>query len=150
MTRALCHALFREWQNDPALYTDPARCEPYQYDYAAVDAYFEDKQQPGRVVLAVMRGERVIGEIHLKRIDREKGVCTLGIALQNDAVKGKGYGTQAERLAVRYAFDTLGLHTVLADSLIANTRSQRVLEKAGFRFIREDGRFRYYKYEEEK
>ena len=29
----------------------------------------------------------------------------MGIHLQNDAVKEKGYGTQAERLILQYAFD---------------------------------------------
>ena len=150
MTRELCHAFFRGWQNDPALYEEPARCMPYQYDCAAVDAYFDAKQLPDRVMLAVMLGDRPIGEIHLKGIDREKGTCALGIALQNDAVKGKGYGTRAERLAVRYALDVLGLRTVLADALKGNTRSQRVLEKAGFQRTGEDGRFCYYRYEDLK
>ena len=149
MTRALCHALFQEWQNDPALYADPSNCPPYQYDAAQVDAYYDAKQEPSRVVLAVMLGTRPIGEIHLKRIDREKRTCVMGIALQNDAVKGKGYGTQAEKLAVRYAFDVLRLHTVLADVLIGNARSQHVLEKVGFQFMKEDTQFRYYRYEDE-
>ena len=32
--------------------------------------------------------------------------------MQNDAMKGKGYGTQAERLAVKTAFDELGMAAV--------------------------------------
>ena len=145
MTRDKCHQLFRDWQNDPAVYADPADYRPYTYDAAAVDRYFDARQQLDRVVLAVMLADRPIGEVSLKHIDREKGVCALGIHLQNDSVKGRGYGTQAERLAVRYAFDMLGLHTVLADALIANTRSRRALEKAGFAFVEEKDGFRYYR-----
>jgi N12 class adenine-specific DNA methylase len=62
----------------------------------------------------------------------------------NNAVKGKGYGTQAERLALRFVFDVLGMTTVLADAIRENTRSQHVLKKGGFRFVGEDGIFRYY------
>ena len=69
----------------------------------------------------------------------------LSIHLQNDRVKNLGYGTRAERLAVEYAFDRLGLKAVLADALIGNTRSQHVLEKAGFDRIGEDAGFRYYR-----
>ncbi|MBQ9195736.1 MAG: GNAT family N-acetyltransferase [Clostridia bacterium] len=145
MTREMCQALYRDWQNDPAIYADPGKCPRYQYDPAWVDRYYDAKQEPSRVFLAVTRGDKVIGEVHLKRIDREKSQCTLGIHLQNNAVKGRGYGTQAERLAVRYAFDVLGLRTVLADALIGNTRSQHVLEKAGFRFVEEREGFRYYR-----
>lgn len=144
MTRTMCHALYRDWQNDPAIYADPAKCPPYQYDPAWVDRYFDSKQEPNRLFLAILLGERVIGEIHLKRIDREKGQCTVGIHLQNNAVKGHGYGVQATRLAIDHAFHSLGLHTVLADALITNARSQHVLEKLGFQFVEERGGFRYY------
>ena len=150
MTRELCHALYRNWQNDPAVYADPAVCAPYHYDAAQVDQYYDAKQEPDRIFLAILLEDRVIGEIHLKRIDREKGECALGIHLQSDAVKEKGYGTRAEKLALRYAFDTLGLRAVEADALIGNTRSQHVLEKAGFTRVGEDERFRDYRCEEQK
>lgn len=88
-----------------------------------------------------------IGELQLKQINLEKAECTLSIHMQNDTVKEKGYGTQAERLAVKYAFDELGMVAVNADTITKNTRSQHVLEKAGFHFIGEDGTFKYYRIE---
>lgn len=59
--------------------------------------------------------------------------------------KLQGSGTQAERLAVRYAFEKLGMTTVLADAVAKNTRSQHVLEKVGFQLIRQDENFKYYR-----
>ncbi|MBR3018203.1 MAG: GNAT family N-acetyltransferase [Clostridia bacterium] len=141
MTRPLCHALFQAWKNDPAIYADMSKFTPYRYDPERVNRYFDRLQEPNRVVFAVMLGERPIGEAQLKRIDRERGECVLSIHLQNDAVKGKGYGTAAERLAVRYAFDTLGMRAVLADCVRKNTRSRHVLEKVGFRRTGEEGDF---------
>ena len=44
MTRALCHALYQGWENDPALYLDAAQFRPYVYDAAAVDRYFDARQ----------------------------------------------------------------------------------------------------------
>ena len=35
---------------------------------------------------------------------------------------------------------------VNADTIIKNTRSQHVLEKVGFHYVREEGGFRYYRY----
>ena len=67
--------------------------------------------------------------------------------MQNDAVKGKGYGTQAEHLAVKIAFDELGMTAVNADAIMKNTRSQHVLEKVGFHLVGEDGAFKYYRIE---
>ena len=67
--------------------------------------------------------------------------------MQNDTVKGKGYGTQAERLAIKYAFDEMEMVAVNADVILKNTRSQHVLEKAGFHFVNDDGVFKYYRIE---
>ncbi|MBR5111630.1 MAG: GNAT family N-acetyltransferase [Clostridia bacterium] len=141
MTRPLCHALFRGWENDPAIYADLSKFAPYRYGPERVDRYFDRLQEPSRVVFAIMLGEKPIGEIQLKRIDREKGECVLSIHMQNDAVKGRGFGTAAERMALRYAFDTLGMRAVLADCVRKNTRSRHVLEKAGFRPAGEEGDF---------
>ena len=94
-----------------------------------------------------MKGDKPIGELHLKQIDLANKECTLSIHLQNDTVKGKGYGTRAEQLALQYAFDVLGMDTVNADTIAKNTRSQHVLENVGFKFIRQANGFKYYRYE---
>lgn len=147
MTRALCHELFKGWQNDPDIYMDMAQFTAYQYNEAAVDRYFETKQNPSRVLLAIMKDNTPIGEIQMKQIDRERKECTLSIHMQNDAVKGRGYGTCAERLAVQYAFEVLGMTAVNADTIAKNKRSQHVLEKVGFQFIKEENGFKYYRFQ---
>lgn len=147
MTRDLCHELYNGWTNDASIYMDMSLFKPYSYDKTSVDRYFDSKNEPSRVIFAIMLDGKPIGELQLKRINREKAECTLSIHMQNDAVKGKGYGTQAERLAVKYAFDELGMVAVNADTIMKNTRSQHVLEKVGFRFIGEDETFKYYRIE---
>lgn len=144
MTRELCNELFKLWENDPDIYADMERYTAYHYDKDAVDRYFETKQSPSRVLLAIMKGGSPVGEIQLKQIDRENKTCVLSIHMQNDGVKGHGYGTCAERLAVQYAFDVLGMTAVNADTIVKNTRSQHVLEKVGFQFIKEENGFKYY------
>ena len=147
MTRELCHELYKGWSNDASIYTDMSLFKPYSYEKAAVDRYFDSKNEPSRILFAIMLEDRPIGELQLKQIDHDKKECTLSIHMQNDAVKGKGYGTQAERLAVKIAFDELGMAAVNADTVMKNTRSQHVLEKAGFRLVGEDGAFKYYRIE---
>jgi [ribosomal protein S5]-alanine N-acetyltransferase len=48
---------------------------------------------------------------------------------------GKGLMTEAATLAVRWAFDTLGLHKVNVMCFEENVASRRVIEKLGFRFL---------------
>lgn len=147
MTRELCHELYKGWSNDASIYMDMSLFKPYSYNKASVGRYFDSKNEPSRIIFAIMLDGKPIGELQLKQIDLEKAECTLSIHMQNDAVKDKGYGTQAEQLAVKYAFDELGMVAVNADTIMKNTRSQHVLEKVGFHLIGEDGTFKYYRIE---
>lgn len=147
MTRELCHELYKDWNNDASIYMDMSLFKPFCYCEDSVNRYFDSKNEPSRIMFVITLGDRPIGELQLKQIDWEKAECTLSIHMQNDAVKGKGFGTQAELKAVKYAFDELGMAAVNADTIIKNARSQHVLEKVGFKFIREDGNFKYYRIE---
>ena len=148
MTRELCHELYRRWTNDASIYMDMRLFRPYVYNEAAVNRYFDAKgSDASRRLFAIMLGDQVIGELQLKQIDHDKKECSLSIHMQNDMVKGKGYGTQAEHLAVKIAFDELGMTAVNADAIMKNTRSQHVLEKVGFHLVGEDGAFKYYRIE---
>lgn len=143
MTRELCHAFYKGFQNDPAI----GHYYEYRYTPEIADQYFDRNSVPDRKLFAILVDGQVIGECKLKDIDPVKRECTLGIHLQNDAVKGKGYGTQAERLMLQYAFEKMEMLVVNADVAINNTRSQHVLEKVGFRYVCEDDTFKYYRCE---
>lgn len=143
LTRELCRDFFREFVNDPALFAD-GLCPPHVYSEAAADRYFERKSGTDRRMFSILLDGRVIGEVSLKHLDLARGEGELSICLQNDSVKGRGYGTQAERLLLEYAFGTLGLHAVTAECLQTNLRSCHVVEKLGFCEIgRADGMVRY-------
>lgn len=146
VTREMCHAFYKGFQNDPAI------GHYYEYVYSAevADSYFDANSVPDRKMFAIMVDDQIVGECKLKNIDFVKRECSMGIHLQNDAVKGKGYGTQAERLILRYAFEELGMVAVNADAAQKNTRSQHVLEKVGFRYTHEDDTFKYYRCENNK
>ncbi|MDE5715892.1 MAG: GNAT family N-acetyltransferase [Anaeroplasmataceae bacterium] len=147
MTKELCHQLYLDWENDSSIYMDMNLFAAYKYDENLVNKYFETKQNPSRILFAIMKDEKPIGELQLKDINRTSRECTLSIHLQNDTVKGKGYGTRAEQLAIQYAFEVLNMVAINADTIVKNTRSQHVLEKVGFRFIKKENGFMYYRYE---
>ena len=151
MTRERMHEFYRGFAMDPDLFADMELYEKvrdFRYDPGKVDARFDRRMgEADSVSFAVTLGGRVIGEVVLKHVDADKKECELSIHLQNDSVKNRGFGTEAERLAVRYAFEALDLESVYADTILKNTRSQRALEKAGFiRQYEKDG-FRIYRLE---
>lgn len=141
MTRELCHELYRDFQNDPAI----GHYYVYVYAKETVDQYYDNNTTPNRKLFAIMVDGRIVGECKLMNIDYCKHECSMGIHLQNDTVKGKGYGSQAEQLVLKYAFEELGMAAVNADAALKNTRSQHVLEKVGFSYTHEDESFKYYR-----
>lgn len=75
----------------------------------------------------------LIGRVTLSQVFRRSfQSCYLGYWVAEEH-NGRGHATRAVELAVRYAFDDLGLHRVQANVMTKNPRSARVLEKAGFR-----------------
>ena len=143
MTRQMCHEFYQNFQNDPAI----GHYYEYVYTPEIADRYFDKNSVPDRKLFAILADGVIVGECKLKDIDYDKRECSMGIHLQNDSVKGKGYGTQAERLILKLAFEELGMVAVNADAALKNTRSQHVLEKVGFCYVHEDDAFKYYRCE---
>ena len=145
MTREMCHEFYKGFQNDPAI----GHYYEYVYTPEIADNYFDKNNSHDRKLFAILLDGQVIGECKLKNLDFEKQECTMGIHLQNDSFKGKGYGTYAERLILCYAFEELGMAAVNADAARKNTRSQHVLQKVGFTFTHADDAFLYYRCDRE-
>lgn len=145
MTTDLARKYYQNFVMDPILFNDLSRFRPYEYSAQKCDETVARHKRLGRIFLAVMLDENPIGEIILKNIDHTNRCCTLSIHLQNDSIKNKGYGTQAEILAIQYAFHKLKLDTVYAEAIHKNLRSQRVLIKAGFQETHRDDTFIYYR-----
>ena len=145
MERALLHEYYKGFAMDADIFMDMSRFREYIYSPERVEAYGDRLQsQKDRVDFLIMLDGRPIGEIALKRIDERAKQCELSVHLQNDAVKNKGYGSQAERMMLEYAFQTLGMRKVLAGAVLKNKRSQHTLEKVGFRETGRDETFVYY------
>ena len=52
--------------------------------------------------------------------------------------------TYKSKLTLKYVFNELDIPILYADSILSNKRSQHVLEKVGFKLIKEEGDFKYY------
>lgn len=57
--------------------------------------------------------------------------CYMGYALAESA-QGKGYMTEACRAGIRYMFEEVGLHRIMANYMPHNGRSAAVLRRLGF------------------
>ncbi|UCI17779.1 GNAT family N-acetyltransferase [Mesorhizobium sp. B2-1-8] len=72
-----------------------------------------------------------IGHVRLQNIDRQDKRATLAIGIDDLAYLGKGYGAEAIKLVLGYAFDR-GLHRVSLRVLSSNSRAIACYRKCGF------------------
>jgi RimJ/RimL family protein N-acetyltransferase len=83
------------------------------------------------MLLATIDGDRPIGVSSLDHIDAVHRKAEFGISLEKGSW-GQGYGSEATRLMVDYAFITLNLHRVYLRVFEFNERAIRCYLKAGF------------------
>lgn len=89
--------------------------------------------------ICLKEGDRHIGNCGLHRISWLDRFAELGIVIGEPDCWGKGYGTEAVRLLLDYAFRVLNLNRVELHVFATNERAIRSYRKVGFQ---EEGRLR--------
>jgi RimJ/RimL family protein N-acetyltransferase len=126
-------ATFVPWMNDPEVTRFLLVYRPL--NLRAEEEFIDRLGQGDDVVLgiALRDGDRLIGATGLHNIDQRCRRASFGIGIGAKGEWGKGYGTEATRLIVGYAFETLNLNRVWLHAFEYNPRGIRVYEKVGFR-----------------
>jgi RimJ/RimL family protein N-acetyltransferase len=83
--------------------------------------------------LRTLEEDCLIGFAALHSIEWNNQTGVLAIGIGDARYRGKGYGTDAVRLLLNYAFQELNLYRVGLDVITDNVRAIRSYEKAGFR-----------------
>lgn len=73
-----------------------------------------------------------VGSVYIRDIDHVHHKGEYGIFIGEDSARGRGIGTTAARLMIKYAFDELELHKLFLRVFADNTGALRSYEKAGF------------------
>jgi RimJ/RimL family protein N-acetyltransferase len=121
------------WYNDPEIIAatsdDPNPLTEAQFR-ELIDR--DRLSETARVFGVRESGGRPIGVLVLRNIDPVHRGAELHITVGEPAFRGKGYGAEAIRLAVAFAFDRLGLHKVVSTPFAHNLPMVRCLRKCGF------------------
>lgn len=75
---------------------------------------------------------KAVGSVYLRDIDRDHHKAEYGIFIGEKDALGKGYGTEAAKMMIEYAFNEEGLHKLMLRVLAENKQARRSYEKAGF------------------
>lgn len=130
--------LFANWMRDSEfirlLDMDPAK--PFSLDkykeWFEKDLVEEQKSDELFFLIRTLKEDRAIGFIGLDGIRWVHGDAWVGIGLGDRDYWGKGYGTDAMRILLRYAFEELNLHHLSLSVFEYNSRAIRSYEKVGF------------------
>jgi [ribosomal protein S5]-alanine N-acetyltransferase len=117
--------VLRYWDAPP--WSDRARAERF----IAACRQMADDGTGARLALDRVSDGAFIGWSSLTRWNPDFRSASLGYCL-DDAAWGHGYATEAARAVLQWAFDSLHLNRVQAETDTRNGASARVLEKLGF------------------
>ena len=99
-------------------------------------AWFEGIQARNDVVIfgiRLLQDRKLIGSCQLHSVDHVHRSAELQIRIGNTSQRGRGYGLEAVRLLLEFAFNDLNLHRVYLHVFSTNTAAIRLYEKAGFK-----------------
>jgi RimJ/RimL family protein N-acetyltransferase len=128
----------RNWDVRPA-YLPPAK---QMEEWVA-----EEGNEACNFAIYTLADDKMIGLVGLESFDWPSGSAWVGIGIGEREYQGKGYGTDAMKTILRFAFDELNLHRVVLTVFEFNTRAIRSYEKCGFKH---EGMQREFIYKEDK
>ncbi len=113
--------LWVQWDNDLALSIwsgDPARPRTPEATAAEYELYSTNTRGDWVLFAIYERATlRPIGIVELTEINHARRTALFGIRIGEAACWGRGYGTEATLLVPDYAFNALGLHNIMLDSM---------------------------------
>lgn len=131
------HEIMARWSNDPIFmqraYSGPAYPIPAN-QYLEWDKNFScNGANEAEFRVRTVEDSRLVGSVKLHSISWTDRKASLSIAIGDEADRGKGYGSEAIRLILRYAFEELNLNRVSLWVFEYNHRAMKLYEKVGFK-----------------
>jgi len=105
---------------------------PTEAEARGLSQHFADfAPEEGRIMFTILNNDgEVVGGVNLNSIDEKNGTFSIGMQIDRDH-RGKGYGTAAMGLLLKYAFFERRLNKYYGHVLEGNVASARMLEKLG-------------------
>jgi RimJ/RimL family protein N-acetyltransferase len=132
-----------EFENDPVLcFLDGGRPRPASMEFLL--AYYDNtlaKEPSDEVSFAIEVDGNYIGHCGLHTIDPTAHICELGIEIGDHSYWGQGFGRDAVRLLLTYAFEHMHMNRVWLNTHSENERAIRCYKACGFV---EEGRLRQH------
>jgi RimJ/RimL family protein N-acetyltransferase len=129
-------ALLAEWSNDPVAYGNYLTPENQSIDQLSVQlgaGVLWTKRN--KTFLIELRDGTPIGTVHYWIRPEEPGTAVIAIKIARPELRGKGYGTEAQKYLILFLFNRLNIRQVEMYTDVNNIAQQRCLQKLGFEHI---------------
>jgi RimJ/RimL family protein N-acetyltransferase len=129
--------LYLRWMNDFAT-TRTLAVQPRPMTLEQETAWYEQaatNEQERNFSIFERTSGRVVGNCGMFDILLPHRRAEVGIVIGEPDLRGRGYGTEAMRLLVDYAFTAAGMHSVMLWVYEFNPAARRCYEKVGFREV---------------
>lgn len=126
---------FSQWARDTEFSRLLDSAPPYTFSEKKWKEWLEkDLEKPENYFFTIrsLDGDQLLGFVALFALHWQHGDALVAIALGDRETWGKGYGTDAMNLMLRYAFTELNLQRVTLIVFEYNARAIRSYEKVGF------------------
>jgi RimJ/RimL family protein N-acetyltransferase len=125
---------YQRWDTDFVTNRTTANARPVTLDQEAA-AYDRAAMSEQNVFFTIydLASWWPIGKTYLESVNLRNRKAEFGIVIGEEEYRGKGFGTEATRLVLDYAFTVLGLNNVMLVVYEFNLAGRRAYEKAGFR-----------------
>lgn len=104
-------------------------------------------EKDNRMFVIDLDNKKSIGIVGFKNLDWVNRNSELFIYIGDEEYWGKGYGTQALELIIKFAFNNLNLHMLYLEAFSYNKNATKTYERLGFK---QDGILRQSKFQDGK
>lgn len=125
--------LIVEWRNSDAVRSRFIYRKPFTPE--GHERWLETMVDTGKAIQMIIcdsQTDRPLGSVFIRDVDREHSKAEYGIFIGEADARGRGIGTAAAKLMLRYCFQEEKLHRVFLRVLADNLRAIGSYEKAGF------------------
>ncbi len=125
--------LIIEWRNSRSVRSNFIYQEPFTRE--GHENWIHTMIDTGRAVqmiICLLDDGRPVGSVYIRDIDRRHNKAEYGIFIGDPSARGRGAGTAAARLMLRYCFEEERLHRIFLRAFADNVQALRSYEKAGF------------------
>lgn len=125
--------LIVKWRNNERVYNNFIFSETFTEEMH--NRWMDTKVKSGEVIqfiIAIKENNKPIGSVYFRDIDCEKGIAEYGIFIGEDDEIGKGYGTEAAKMAIDFIFKQLKLKFVFLRVFADNDSAINSYKTVGF------------------